>query len=162
MNLNILDWSIVVIFLVAIIAVATYARSYVKGVADFLAASRCAGRYLLTVSGGIASLGAISIVANYQMYYQAGFTANFWQIMFLPISVFIAITGFIVYRFRQTRALTVAQFFEMRYSRGFRKFAGFVIFISGILNFGIFPAVGAKFFITFCGHKKKMKKMTAG
>jgi solute:Na+ symporter, SSS family len=151
MNLIFFDWSIVVIFLVAIIAVATYTRAYVKSVADFLAAGRCAGRYLLTVSAGMASLGAISIVANFQMYYQSGFSSAFWSIMFLPTSVLIAISGFVIYRYRQTRALTLAQFFEMRYSRRFRIFAGFVIFTSGILNFGIFPAVGARFFITFCG-----------
>tara|TARA_Y100001960_G_scaffold61474_1_gene64267 strand:+ start:62 stop:1849 length:1788 start_codon:yes stop_codon:yes gene_type:complete len=50
-----------------------------------------------------------------------------------------------------TRSLTLAQFFEKRYSRNFRIFAGIVAFFAGIINFGIFPAVGAQFFINYCG-----------
>ena len=46
---------------------------------------------------------------------------------------------------------TMAEFFERRYSRSFRVFAGIIAFGSGLVNFGIFPAVGAKFFIYFCG-----------
>ena len=38
-----------------------------------------------------------------------------------------------------------------RYSRNFRIFAGIVAFFAGIINFGIFPAVGAQFFINYCG-----------
>ncbi|OHB57818.1 MAG: hypothetical protein A2Y12_17330 [Planctomycetes bacterium GWF2_42_9] len=151
MNLSLLDWCIVAGFLLCITIIATYTRKYTQSVADFLSANRCAGRYLLTVSGDMAGLGAISIVANFQMFYHAGCTVVWWQAMSMPIGIFIVITGFVIYRFRQTRAMTLAQFFEMRYSKGFRIFAGFLIVISGILNFGIFPAVGSQFFINICG-----------
>jgi SSS family solute:Na+ symporter len=60
-------------------------------------------------------------------------------------------SGWVIYRFRMTRSLTLAQFFEKRYSRKFRIFAGMVAFFAGLINFGIFPAVGAQFFINFCG-----------
>jgi solute:Na+ symporter, SSS family len=47
--------------------------------------------------------------------------------------------------FRQTRAMTMAQFFEIRYRRGIRITSGLLCFMSGTLNFAIFPAVDARF-----------------
>ena len=47
--------------------------------------------------------------------------------------------------------MTIAQFFEMRYSRAFRLFTGGLGFFAGIMNFGIIPAVGARFFVYFIG-----------
>ena len=61
----------------------------------------------------------------------------------------MAITGFVVYRYRQTRALTLAQFFEMRYSRNFRFVTGVLGFVAGILNFGVIPVIGGKFMVYF-------------
>jgi len=159
MNMQILDW-IVLGGMIVFICWSAYATSkYTRSVSDFLAGNRCAGKYLLGVADGIAGLCAISIVAMFEMYYKAGFTAVWWQIMYLTATVLVAISGWVQYRYRQTRTMTMAQFFEVRYSRGFRVFAGLLAFVSGSINFAIFPAVGARFFQYFCGFPTYMVSM---
>ena len=150
MNLHWIDWTIVTCLFVFITAMALCTGKYMTSVADFLAANRCAGRYLLCVAQGAASMGTIGAVACWEMYYEAGFTPLWWAMMGLPIGMIIATTGYLIYRYRQTKAMTLAQFFEIRYSRNFRIFAGFIAFTSGVLNFGVFPAVGTRFFMYFC------------
>jgi len=125
-----------------------------RSVSDFLAAGRTGGRYLISLSQGTASLGAITIVGMLEMNYIAGFNMRWWEMAMAVVVVGISVSGWVLYRFRQTRALTMAQFFEIRYSRNFRIFAGTLAFLSGIINFGIFPAVSARFFIYFCGLPK--------
>ena len=151
MNLTLLDWAIVAAVLAIMTSGVLMSRGYMRGVADFLAAGRSAGRYVIAVSQGIAGLGAITIVANLEMNYVAGFSMSWWGMTMSVIVMIIAVSGWVIYRFRETRCLTMAEFFERRYSRGFRIFAGMLAWVSGIINFGIFPAVGARFFINFCG-----------
>ena len=151
MNLSGIDWAVVATFLAIIIGMAFYTRRYSTSVADFLAANRCAGRYLIVTGDAASYIGAISVMAYFQMYYVAGFTAIWWFMMTLFVANIIALTGWQIYRFRETKAMTLAQFLEIRYSKKFRMFAGTVGFISGILNFGIFPAVSARFIVYFCG-----------
>jgi SSS family solute:Na+ symporter len=151
MNLTLLDWLIVFGLLAALIIGALYTTRYARSVSAFLAAGRCGGRYLIAMAFAAAGTGVISLVYWFEIYYEAGYTAYWWSSLTEPALIVIALSGWIVYRFRQTRALTLAQFFEMRYSRNFRVFAGLVAFISGIVNFGIYPAVGARFFIALCG-----------
>ncbi|MFI4912326.1 MAG: sodium:solute symporter [Sedimentisphaeraceae bacterium JB056] len=151
MDLHWLDWSIIGCLVLFIIIVTVYTQKYNRSIADYLVANRCAGRYILSISEGMSNLGAISLIALFQMSYQAGYTALWWQFINSPIAMLILVSGFVIYRFRQTRCMTLAEFFEKRYNRKFRIFAGFIIFISGLLNFGIFPSVGSRFFIYFCG-----------
>ncbi len=151
MNMLLIDWAIVIGLLVFLVFCAHYTKRYTRSVADFLAANRCARRYILAVAGNSVNFGAITIIAWYEMYYQGGFGATWWLTMMLMTQVIVGLTGWLVYRFRQTRAMTLSQFFEMRYSKRFRIFSGILAFISGVVNFGIAPAVGARFFIYFCG-----------
>ena len=151
MNMHAVDWAIVVALLVVLLAGALSTRRYTKSVAAFLAAQRCGGRYLLSVAMSMAMMGVISLVGYLEQYHDVGYNAIWWPFMEGPVIIIMGITGWVFYRFRQTRALTLAQFLEMRYSRNFRVFAGLVAFLAGIVNFGIFPSVGARFFIWFCG-----------
>ena len=151
MNLQAVDWVIVAGAMGFFIFMAWFTKRYTHSVADFMAANRCAGRYVLAVAYGISSLGAITVIAEFQKYYKAGFTAIWWSFIFFAVSIIIAVTGWVVYRYRETRVFTLAQFFEVRYSKRFRIFAGIIGFGAGIVNFGIFPAVGSRFFIYFCG-----------
>jgi solute:Na+ symporter, SSS family len=150
-TLHPVDIGIILLIVAVIAGFALYTRRYTRSVADFLSANRCAGRYLLTLAAGMAGIGAISIVANWEQFYQAGFSAQFWGQMLAPIGLLMALSGWVIYRYRETRALTLAQFLEMRYSRRFRLFAGMLCWFSGILNYGIFPAVTGRFIIYFLG-----------
>lgn len=151
MTLHWIDYAIVLIPFVVVLVVSWRTRRYSKSVADFMSASRCAGRYLVCTASGEAAFGAISAVATFEYLYKAGFAISWWQTLSVPAGLLITLTGFVIYRYRETRAMTLSQFFEVRYSRGFRVFAGTVAFISGIVNYGIFPAVGARFFVNYCG-----------
>jgi len=145
-----IDWTLVVGFIGFLLYAGMTTRKLTKGVADYLTGNRCAGRYLLSVAQGQAQLGAVAVIAAFEQFYTAGFTPQFWSNMFAPISLFVVLSGWVIYRFRQTRAMTLAQFFEMRYSRKFRIYAGLLCWISGTINFGVFPGIGARFFIKFC------------
>lgn len=151
MKLALLDWLMMALPLFAVIWIGLKARRYMRSVADFMAGGRVAGRYLVAVSDGMAAMGLITVVALFEFYYKSGFAIGHWNNLAVPVWLFINLTGYIVYRFRETRALTMAQFFEVRYSKRFRVFTGVLCYLSGIVNYGIFPAVAARFFIHYCG-----------
>ena len=144
-----IDWVLVAATLALVLGFALYTQRFVKSVADFLAAGRCAGRYLLANARGESDSGLANTMSKFEQVLVAGFVLSFWEKIQVPVLLLVAVSGFVVYRYRETRALTLAQFLEMRYSRRFRLFMGLLAFVSGILNYGIFPAISARFFIYF-------------
>ncbi|MCE0484064.1 MAG: hypothetical protein LV479_07490 [Methylacidiphilales bacterium] len=149
--MSIFDWVITAAPLLIVVFVGLYAQRYVKSVADFMSANRSAGRYLLCISGGELYTGAVVFVAYFEMFSHGGFSIGWWWNFNNLAMVVMAITGWVVYRFRETRALTLSQFFEIRYNKAFRLLAGTVAFLSGILNFGVSPAIGARVLVYFLG-----------
>ena len=120
MNLSYIDWLIVISVLVGMFYSVKVSSGLMQSVTDFLSAGRTAGRYLISVSGGVAGLGAISIVSFLEVGYIAGFTLTWWGLSQGIVLLAITVSGWVIYRFRQTRSLTLAEFFEKRYSKKFR------------------------------------------
>ena len=142
--MNLLDGTIVAVSVLSMLFVAWFTKRYTRSVSDFLSANRCAGRYMLSIADGMAGVGLVNILAVCEMYYRVGFSTSWWMTLQHVAALAAAVTGWVAYRFRETRALTMAQFFEMRYSRKFRIFAGIICWLAGIFCYGIFPIVTAR------------------
>ena len=146
-----LDYAIIAVPLGIVLLASLYLRRYMTSVVDFLAANRCAGRYLIATAGAETSATVMSMIVGLEVFSRVGWSLEFWQSFVNLLFFFISMLGLVGYRFRQTRALTFHEFFEIRYSRSTRVFASFLYATSGVLAFGIQPAVGARFFVYFCG-----------
>ncbi|MFA6959713.1 MAG: sodium:proline symporter [Opitutaceae bacterium] len=147
--MHFLDWLVIVIPLLIILTVGVLTQRHMKSVAHFVSGGRVGGRYLLAVAKGEMQAGAVVFVAVWEVFGHAGFVPTWWGWITGPVGLIVAIFGFVIYRFRETKAMTLAQFFEMRYSRNFRFFTGILGFVAGAINFGIIPAVGARFMVYF-------------
>ena len=145
-----IDWIIVCVPLLVVSVIGVKTRKYVKGVSDFLTAGRVAGRYVVCVATAEAGVGLITLVMYFEVFYKSGFAYGFWQEIVAPLLIVLGLTGYCNYRFRETRAMTLGQFLEIRYNRPFRIFAAILQSISGIINYALFPAVGARFLVYFC------------
>ena len=146
-----IDWIIMLIPLLIIFNIGWYSRRYIKSVAHFMSGGRVAGRYVLAVAQGELQSSVMVFVAFFELVSNTGFTTYWWSTISTFSLLIVAIFGFVFYRYRETRAMTLAQFFEIRYSKKFRLFTGALGFFAGILNFGIAPVLGAKFFVYFLG-----------
>ncbi|WP_269522499.1 sodium:solute symporter family protein [Coraliomargarita parva] len=149
--MHIIDWTIVIVPLVLILCFAVYSKKYVRGVVDYLAAGRVAGRYVISVGDMTSALSIITLVGMVEMKYQTGYGLAFWYYMITPVSILMGLTGYCVYRFRETKALSIGQFLEMRYSRRFRVLAAALRTTSELMTNAIGPAIAANFFIYYLG-----------
>lgn len=146
-----IDWVIVVVPIILILGMAIYAKKFVRGIADYLAAGRVAGRYVIAVGDMQTVLAVFTLIAMCEKEYQVGIGIGFWDKLIIPISMFISLTGYCVYRFRETKCLSLGQFLEIRYNRTFRIIASFIRTVAEMITNAIGPAIAARFFIYFAG-----------
>ena len=112
MHFSALVWVILVGVYAAMVGGVVLLKPFMRSVADFLAAGRTAGRYLLSVSQGVAALGAITVVGYLEQNFVAGFSLTWWGFSQAIVILVLTVSGFVIYRFRQTRSLTLPEFFE--------------------------------------------------
>ena len=149
--MSLIDWLITLVPFCLILAFAVRSNRYVRGVADYLAAGRCAGRYVMCVGDLTAGLSVISLVALVEQNYQVGNALTFWNFLNVAAGILTTLCGYCIYRYRATRALSFGQFLEMRYNRSVRLVAATIRNISEMVTNAIGPAIAAAFFVYFLG-----------
>ena len=146
-----LDWLIIILPVSFVLYMGWYARRYVVQVSDFLSAGRLCGRYLISIADIANGLSIMGLVAFVEVHYRTGFALTFWQNLTMPLGVVLSLTGFVTYRFRETKAMSYGQYIEMRYSRKLRVFASALRSLSEVLANMIMPAIAGRFFIYYLG-----------
>ncbi|MDD3154304.1 MAG: hypothetical protein PHS41_05505 [Victivallaceae bacterium] len=154
--MTLVSWLIVIIPVAMILGIAFFARRYVRDVADYLAAGRVAGRYVISVGDLASGLSVITLVALCEQNYQCGMAMTFWNQLTIPLGIFMSLTGYCVYRFRASRCLSGGQFLEQRYSRNFRIVGASIRTLAEMVTNAIGPAVAVRFFIYFLGIPHKI------
>ena len=152
MIMSLIDWLIVVIPLALVIFFAFRAKKYARGVVDFLAAGRVAGRYVISVGDLTSGLAVITLVAGCEQSYHVGFGVSFWGHIVVPVTILLALFGWCSYRWRETRCLSKGQFIELRYgSRNFRIVTAVISSMAEMVTNAIGPAIATNFFIYYLG-----------
>jgi SSS family solute:Na+ symporter len=146
-----LDLAVIVVPLLLALGVTLYMRRFTAGVAGYLAANRSAGRYLISTAQMEMGITAIGVVTAMEVFSQTGFSLGIWQGFIGFFYFLLAMSGVITYRFRETRALTFHQFFEIRYSKRLRVFSTFLNVFSGLFTFGVGPGIASRFFVYYLG-----------
>lgn len=143
-----IDWLILCLPVCFVVCMGFYTRKYIRGVSDYLSCGRLCGRYVLSLGEVANVLSVIGLLSFIEIRYKTGFALIFWTNLLLPVSIVLALTGFCTYRFRETRAMSVGQFIEIRYgSRALRIFSASLRSLAEMLANMIMPALAARFFI---------------
>ncbi|MFQ6130908.1 MAG: sodium:solute symporter [Armatimonadota bacterium] len=144
-NFTAADWAIVVVYLLGSVAIGVWANRYVANLADFIVAGRGLKVALAVATMTGTELGLVTVMYNAQEGYTRGFSAYMIGVCWFLAYLSIGLTGFIVFRLRQSGVMTIPEYYERRYSRRTRVLGGAILALSGILNMGLFLQAGSRF-----------------
>ncbi|HIE04724.1 MAG TPA: sodium:solute symporter family protein [Candidatus Latescibacteria bacterium] len=150
-HFTLLDWAIVLVYVVGAGAAGLMGRKYVKTIEDFIVAGRGLNPYLAIATLAGTEMGLVTVVYMAEQGYKNGFSAFFIGLAAGLGMAILGFTGFLIKGFRASGAMTIAEYYEMRYSKGVRWVGGLVIATAGILNMGVFLKAGALFLTQVTG-----------
>jgi len=150
-HFTLLDWAIVLVYVVGAGAAGLMGRRYVKTIEDFIVAGRGLNPYLAIATLAGTEMGLVTVVYMAEQGYKNGFSAFFIGLAAGLGMATLGFTGFLIKGFRASGAMTIAEYYEMRYSKGVRWVGGLVIATAGILNMGVFLKAGALFLTQVTG-----------
>jgi SSS family solute:Na+ symporter len=138
MTFTLLDWSVLVVYLLLTVAAGLYAKRYVEDLSGYMVAGRRVGLSLGVATFAATELGTITFMYFSELGYVTGFSAFVIGILGMLAYMFVGKTGFIIERLRTLEVMTIPEYYQLRYSRNVRLLGGVILFIGGVLNMGIF------------------------
>ncbi len=151
MNFSLFDLGIVAFYIVLVFLSGILMKKYVSGIGDYLVADRTMGFNLGLISMMCTEIGMITYVYYAELGYKAGFSSLIIAVPPMLVYFFLGRTGFIIKPLLEMKIMTIPEFFSRRFSKGVRLYVGILMAVGGILNFGVFPGVEAKFINTVSG-----------
>lgn len=155
MHFAAIDWTIVVGYLVLSVAVGLIGKRYIGNVSHYLVAGRELGMYAGIATLAATEIGTITFMYNGELGYKYGFAAFAAALISGLVMIIVGRTGLVIERFRALKLMTVPEYFERKYSRGLRLFAGILVAVGGILNMGVFLKIEGEFLTIVSGINTK-------
>ncbi len=140
-----IDWAFIIGFLVISLLIGMIARKRISSVDDFLLVGRKLRAFRGIATLASTEMGLVTIIYFSEEAYSNGFVALIAGLIAAVTMWVIGQTGFVIKHLRSLGIRTVPEYFEIRFRPGVRWIAGVFIFLTGILNMGIFLQVEGKF-----------------
>lgn len=151
-NFRSIDWIIVMVYICIPVVIGVVVRKYVRQLSDFIVAGRSLRLFIAIATMTGTELGLVTVMYNSELGFKHGFSAFHVGIIETLCILAIGLTGFIVYKLRQLRIMTIPEFYEKRFGRDVRIIGGFILALGGILNMGLFLQAGARFMMGVTGY----------
>lgn len=150
-NFTVLDWCILVGYLIAVVGIGVYIRKYVASATDFMVAGRGLKTYLAIATMIGTELGLVTVMYSSQKGFTGGFAAFHIAFAAAIVTLFVGLSGFIVVPLRRLNVMTIPEFYEKRFGKDIRILGGVILAFSGILNMGMFLKAGSLFLMGVTG-----------
>ncbi|MHC4877317.1 MAG: sodium:solute symporter family protein [Planctomycetota bacterium] len=150
-NFTTFDWAIVAGYLALSIVVGIWANRYVGNLSGYLVAGRTLRIRLALATMTGTEIGLVTVMYSAELGFVQQYASLYLAVYEFVILLAIGLTGFVVYRLRETGVLTIPEFYQQRYSRGVRVLGGAMMVLSGVLNMGLFLKAGSLFLVSITG-----------
>jgi len=151
-NFQTIDWVIVCVYICIPVAIGIVVKKYIRQLSDFIVAGRSLRLFIAIATLTGTELGLVTVMYNSELGFLHGLSAFHVGIIEVFCILAIGLTGFIVYKLRQMRVMTIPEFYQMRFGRNVRIVGGVILALGGILNMGLFLQAGARFMMGVTGY----------
>jgi len=151
-NFRTIDWIIVSVYICIPVVIGVIVKKYIRQLSDFIVAGRSLKLFIAIATLTGTELGLVTVMYNSELGFKHGFSAFHVGIIETVCILAIGLTGFIIYKLRQLRIMTIPEFYGMRFGRKVRIVGGIILALGGILNMGLFLQAGARFMMGVTGY----------
>jgi len=144
-NFGRIDWVIAGVYLAMSLLIGLFANRYIHSTKAYLIGGGRSGASLNVATYIGTGLGLVTLMYASIDGFSHGFAYVTLALIGLVSGLILGSTGLVIGPLRRMNLMTIPEYFERRYSRRVRIAGGIICALSGIVNMGLFPKMGATF-----------------